>query len=169
MLFFSLIVTRTNAFRTNSSVSSIYRRTSIRMEASFARKTSPLQVKDPFSSSIPVGIWSQNDVYTASSRRVNANMTSFYAMCPLGWLRGSYWSVIPTPTHNPWQREKNIKIHHECREMSLYGKLLFTRLSLVMSIMVSFCAVLFPTRCLGWDLGLNWVSFWGFSYLLYVG
>ena len=31
-----------------------------------------------------------------------------------------------------------------------------------------FCAVLFPTRCLGWDLGLNWVSFWGFSYLHFV-
>ena len=28
----------------------------------------------------------------------------------------------------------------------LYGKLLFTWLSLVMSMMVSFCAVLFPTR-----------------------
>ena len=27
--------------------------------------------------------------------------------------------------------------------------LLFTWLSLVMSMMVSFCAVLFPTRCLG--------------------
>ena len=46
----------------------------------------------------------------------------------------------------------------------LYGKLLFTRLSLVMSMM-SFCAVLFPTRWLGRDLGLKWVSFWGFSYL----
>ena len=22
-----------------------------------------------------------------------------------------------------------------------------------------FCAVLFPTRCLGWDLGLDWVNF----------
>ena len=44
--------------------------------------------------------------------------------------------------------------------------MLFTWLSLVMSMMVSFCAVLFPTRCLGWDLGLNWVSFWGFSFLL---
>ena len=31
----------------------------------------------------------------------------------------------------------------------LYGKLLFTWLSLVMSMMVFFCAVLFPTRCLG--------------------
>ena len=31
----------------------------------------------------------------------------------------------------------------------LFGKLLFTWLSLVMSMMVSFCAVLFPTRCLG--------------------
>ena len=31
----------------------------------------------------------------------------------------------------------------------LYGKLLFTWLSLVMSVMLSFCAVLFPTRCLG--------------------
>ena len=31
----------------------------------------------------------------------------------------------------------------------LYGKLLFNWLSLVMSMMVSFCAVLFPTRCLG--------------------
>ena len=49
----------------------------------------------------------------------------------------------------------------------LYGELLFTWLSLVMSMMVSFCAVLFPTRCLGWDLELNWVSFWGFSFLLF--
>ena len=32
----------------------------------------------------------------------------------------------------------------------LYGNLLFTCLSLVMSLMVSFCAVFFcPTRCLG--------------------
>ena len=38
---------------------------------------------------------------------------------------------------------------------NLYGKLLLTWLSLVMSMMVSFCAVLFPTRCLGRDLGLN--------------
>ena len=30
----------------------------------------------------------------------------------------------------------------------LYGKLLFTWLSLVMHMMVSFCAVLSPTRCL---------------------
>ena len=30
---------------------------------------------------------------------------------------------------------------------SLYGKLLFTWLSLVMSMMVSFCAVPFSTRC----------------------
>ena len=42
---------------------------------------------------------------------------------------------------------------------NLYGKLLFTWLSLVMSVMMSFCAVLFPTRCLGCDLGLNWVGF----------
>ena len=36
----------------------------------------------------------------------------------------------------------------------LYGKLLFTWLSLVMSLMVSFCAVLFPTDVLNeiWDL-----------------
>ena len=33
-------------------------------------------------------------------------------------------------------------------------------------MVVSFCAVLFPTRSLGWDLELNWVSFWGFSFLL---
>ena len=24
-----------------------------------------------------------------------------------------------------------------------------------------------PTRCLGWDLELNWVGFWGFSFLLW--
>ena len=30
----------------------------------------------------------------------------------------------------------------------------------MMSLMASFGAVLFPTRCLGLDLGLNWVSFW---------
>ena len=36
----------------------------------------------------------------------------------------------------------------------LYGKLLFTWLSLVMSLMVSFCAVLFPRDVLDeiWDL-----------------
>ena len=49
---------------------------------------------------------------------------------------------------------------------NLYGKQLFTWLSLVVSLMASFCAVLFPTRCLGCDLGLNYVSFWGISYLL---
>ena len=32
---------------------------------------------------------------------------------------------------------------------NLNGKLLFTWLSLVMSLMVSFCAVIFPMRCLG--------------------
>ena len=48
----------------------------------------------------------------------------------------------------------------------LFGKLLYTWLSLVLSMVMSFCAVLFPTRCLGWDLELNWVSFWGFSFLL---
>ena len=31
----------------------------------------------------------------------------------------------------------------------LYGKLLFTWLSLVVFMIVSFCAVLFPMRCLG--------------------
>ena len=31
----------------------------------------------------------------------------------------------------------------------LYGKQLFTCLSLLVSLMASFCAVLFPTRCLG--------------------
>ena len=37
----------------------------------------------------------------------------------------------------------------------LCGKLLFTWLSQVVSVMVSFCAVLFPTGCLGRDSGLN--------------
>ena len=39
----------------------------------------------------------------------------------------------------------------------LYGKSLFTWLSLVMSIMVSFRAILFPTRCLPLtqDCGVN--------------
>ena len=41
----------------------------------------------------------------------------------------------------------------------LYGKKLFTWLSLVMSILMSPCTVRFPLRCLGWDLGLNWVGF----------
>ena len=36
----------------------------------------------------------------------------------------------------------------------VYGKLLFTCLSLVMSMMVSFCAVLFPTRFLDEILNL---------------
>ena len=37
----------------------------------------------------------------------------------------------------------------------LHGKSLFTWLSLVMPLVASFCAVRFPTRCLGYDLGLN--------------
>ena len=37
----------------------------------------------------------------------------------------------------------------------LYGRRLFAWLSLVVSLVASFCAVLFPTRCLGWDLGRN--------------
>ena len=37
----------------------------------------------------------------------------------------------------------------------LYGKKLFTWLSLVVSLIAPFCAVLFPTRCHGWDLALN--------------
>ena len=41
----------------------------------------------------------------------------------------------------------------------LYGKQLFTWLSLVVSLMASFCVVFFSTRCLGWDLGRNLVSF----------
>ena len=48
----------------------------------------------------------------------------------------------------------------------LYGKKLFTWLSLVVSLLMSLCAVLFPMRYLGKDLGLNWVGFRGFSYLL---
>ena len=37
----------------------------------------------------------------------------------------------------------------------LFGKLLFTWLSLVVSMVMCFCAVLFPTRCLGLDLELK--------------
>ena len=48
----------------------------------------------------------------------------------------------------------------------LYGKQLFTLLSLVVSLIASCCAVLFPTRCHGWDLGRNSVSFRGISYLV---
>ena len=44
----------------------------------------------------------------------------------------------------------------------LYGTLLFAWLSPVITMMVSICVVLFPTRCLGCDLDFNWVSFWGF-------
>ena len=59
-----------------------------------------------------------------------------------------------------------ICISYRIFKRALKGRLLFTWLSPVMSMMVSFCAVFFPTRCLGWDLELNWVSFWGFSFLL---
>ena len=37
----------------------------------------------------------------------------------------------------------------------LYGKQLFTWRWLVVSLMASICAVLFPTGCLGIDLGRN--------------
>ena len=40
-------------------------------------------------------------------------------------------------------------------EGHLCGKQLCTWLSLVVSLIESFCAVLFPTGCLGWDLGRN--------------
>ena len=48
----------------------------------------------------------------------------------------------------------------------LYRKWLFTWLAGDIFDGVLFCAVLFPARCLGWNLGLNWVSSWEFSYLL---
>ena len=41
----------------------------------------------------------------------------------------------------------------------LCGGWLFAWLSLVVSLLMSLCAVLFPAGCLGWDLGLNWVGF----------
>ena len=41
----------------------------------------------------------------------------------------------------------------------LYGKYLFTWLTLVMSFMASFCAVVFPAECLGWGLRLNFGQF----------
>ena len=41
----------------------------------------------------------------------------------------------------------------------LYGKLLFTWLSLEMSVMVSFSGVLFFHEMSRMDMGLNWVSF----------
>ena len=49
----------------------------------------------------------------------------------------------------------------------LFGKLLFTWLSLVMSLMASFCAVFFPTRRLDdiWDL-IGSVSE-GFFFILF--
>ena len=37
----------------------------------------------------------------------------------------------------------------------LYGKWLFTWLTLVKSLVASFSAVLFPAGCRGWGLGLN--------------
>ena len=40
---------------------------------------------------------------------------------------------------------KNVRL----ADNHLYGELLFTWLSHVMCMMVVFCAVLFPTRCLG--------------------
>ena len=46
----------------------------------------------------------------------------------------------------------NIKIGKKSVRLDgdhLYGKQLFTWLLLVVSLMASFCAVLFPTRCLG--------------------
>ena len=45
----------------------------------------------------------------------------------------------------------NTKIGKNVRLASghLYGKQLFTWLLLVVSLMASFCVVLFPTRCLG--------------------
>ena len=52
----------------------------------------------------------------------------------------------------------------------LYGKQLFTWLSLVVSLMASFCAVLFPTRCLDeiWDV-IESVSERFFTYSWFVG
>ena len=47
----------------------------------------------------------------------------------------------------------------------LYGKLVVHLVSLVISLMVSFCVFLFPAGCLGWDLGLD-LGGGGGSYLL---
>ena len=67
------------------------------------------------------------------------------------------------PTREIGKKTLNVRLAGD----HLFGKLLFTWLSLVVSMVMSFCAVLFPTRCLGWDLEYNWVSFWGFSFLLF--
>ena len=56
----------------------------------------------------------------------------------------------------------------------LYWKLLFTWMPLVMSLMVSFCAVPFPTRYLGLDLGSIWSvsegvpTYFYFNYIYYI-
>ena len=49
----------------------------------------------------------------------------------------------------------------------LYGKWLFTWQDVAGEVFyaVLFGAVIFPTRYLWWDLGLNWVSSCEFSYL----
>ena len=49
----------------------------------------------------------------------------------------------------------------------LYGKQLFTWLSLVVSLMASFVLSFFPLDVLDEISGLNWVSFWGVSYLFF--
>ena len=46
---------------------------------------------------------------------------------------------------NRWKWLLNVRLAGD----HLFGKLLFAWLSLVVSMVVSFCAVLFPTSCLG--------------------
>ena len=50
----------------------------------------------------------------------------------------------------------------------LYGKQLFTWLSQVVGFMASFVLSLFPLDVLDGIWGLNWVSFWGITYLLFL-
>ena len=74
--------------------------------------------------------------------------------------------VCPQPEFEPMTLGKRRTLYHVAIKAGLYrnavqvygspnlyrvtkNKLLFTWLSLVVSMVMSFCAVLFPTRCLG--------------------
>ena len=48
-----------------------------------------------------------------------------------------------------YRKRKKIDVSVRLADDHLFGKLLLTWLSLVMSLMVSFCAVPLATRCLG--------------------
>ena len=106
----------------------------------------------------------RTDADATTLHRTDVNTTYSDVICLLGWIwflpfahAGRFLSMLSV-LHTRWF------LHSD---LCFWEKWYSVYMQKIMSLMASFCALLFPTRCLGWDLGRNWFSFWGISYLLW--